>query len=139
MDASVFEIIRFGSGPVDEGPNQPRRTNACIKQRSIYTNHKKYHGLSALTISCHNGMNTVVGIVSARNWDETLLTWSGLDNIIYDLCIQNNIPIHCLHADNGFLGALLTIRTPHRGTSQFPLNNRPCEENEIMKKIRIRV
>ena len=24
MDTFVFEITRFGSGPMDEGPNQPR-------------------------------------------------------------------------------------------------------------------
>ena len=31
MDVSVFEITRFGFGPADEGPNKPRRPNACAK------------------------------------------------------------------------------------------------------------
>ena len=67
MDVSVYEMTRFGSGPADEGSNQPRRPNTHIKQRSICANHKKYHGLSALTISFPNGMSTVIEIVSTRN------------------------------------------------------------------------
>ena len=44
IDASVFGMIRFGSGPIDEGPNQPHRPNACMKQRSACTHHKKITG-----------------------------------------------------------------------------------------------
>ena len=55
------------------------------------------------------------------------------------MCIQNNILIYCLHANNGFLEAWLAIRIPHRSTSQFLLNNRLHKENEVMKKIRIRI
>ena len=64
-DASVFEITRFGSGPADKGPNQPRRSNSCIKQSSICENHKKCHGLIALNISHLNGMSMITGAVSA--------------------------------------------------------------------------
>ena len=134
MDVLVYEISRFGSRPVDEGSKQPRCSNACIKQRLIYTNHKKYHRLSTLTISFPNRMSIVIRIVSARNQDSAILTQSGLNNIMHNLCIWNNIPIYCLHADNRFLGAQLAIRTPHRGMSQFPLNNRFYKDNEIMKK-----
>ena len=74
MDVLVYEITRFACGPVDESSNQPRGPNAHIKLRSICTNHKKYYGLSTLTISFPNRMGIVIGIVSARNQNGIILT-----------------------------------------------------------------
>ena len=119
---------------MDEGVNHPQIPNAYAKQRSICTRQKKCHGTSALTIRCPNDMSTVAGIVSTKNWDGTILTCSGLNNIIQNLCIHNNLTIYFFCADNGFFRAWLAIRTPHRGTPQFPLNNIIHKENEIMKK-----
>ena len=67
MHASVFEVTRFGSGTVDEGPNHPRMPNAYTKHRSICTHHKKHHEISVLTIMFPNGMSMVIGVVSVRN------------------------------------------------------------------------
>ena len=104
MDVSVHEITRWGSGPDGEGPNCPRRPLSYVKQRSVYCGHKKFHGLSMLTISYPNGMSTVIGIVSARNWDGNTLTWSDLDNVSCNSRLNNNLPLFSFHADNGFLG-----------------------------------
>ena len=139
MDVSVFEITRVGSGPVGEGTHQPRRPNWYIKQRSVCSAHKKFHGLSMLTVSFPNGMIAVVGVASSRNWDGTTLTWSQLDNFLNALCANNNIGNYCFYADNGFLGGWTNIRTPHRGTLMFPLTARLRKENVVMTKIRIRV
>ena len=73
MDASIFEITCFGSGPVDEGPNQLTCPNECIKQDPAQIT-KKHYGLSTLTISCPNAMITAVGAVITKNWDGTILT-----------------------------------------------------------------
>ena len=94
MDVSVFEVTRLGSGPDGKGPNCPRRPNAYIKQRHAHTRHKKYHGLSVLTISFPNRMNTVADVVSTRNWDGSILTWSDLENILCNLCANKNIPVY---------------------------------------------
>ena len=72
MDVTVHKITRWGSGPDGEELHQPRRPNARVKQRSACTRHKKYHGLSMLTIRFPNGMSAVIGAVSARNWDRTI-------------------------------------------------------------------
>ena len=50
----------------------------------------------------HNGMIMVTGVVNARNYDGTILTWSGMDDVLYNLCLENDIPVYCSHADNGF-------------------------------------
>ena len=44
IEISVLEVIRLGSGPVDEGHNQLRCPNACVKQRSIHARCKKIIG-----------------------------------------------------------------------------------------------
>lgn len=139
LDVSMHRTCRVGSDPFGEGEGAPRRPNAYIKQRAIYDGHHKCHGLSALTISFPNGMSTVVGIASAREADLTILTWSEVDDLIYNLCEANNLPIYTLYSDKGFAGVWLCIRTPHRGTLMFPLNDRQCRENHVMKKIRVRV
>ena len=96
---------------------------------------KILHCLSMLTIIFPIGMSTVVGIVSEIRWEGNSLTWSDLDNILCNFCINNNIYVQISHADNGFLGAWLSIHVPSRGTIQFSLNNRLFKENEVMKKI----
>ena len=115
------------------------RPNWSIKQRSVHTRHKKYHGLSVLTVSCQSGMGTVVDVVSSRDWDRTILTWSNFDNVLHYLCVNNNKnDTFCFCTDDRFLGGRICIRIPHRGTWQFPLNNRLLMKNVAMKKIRTR-
>ena len=105
LDVSVFEVRRLGSGPDGKGSNRPRRPNTYIKQTHVRISHKKYHGLSILTESFPRGISMNSGIVSARNWDGTILTWSDLDNVSHNSCENNNVPVCILHAENGFLGA----------------------------------
>ena len=81
----------------------------------------------------------MIGIVSARPHDANVLIWSDLDDYLTNLCEMSSSPICCFHGDNGFLGGWNCIRTPHRGTLLFPLNNRLRKENVVMKKIRVRV
>ena len=58
-----------------------------------------------LTISFPNKISTVIGIVSSRNWNGTILTWSDLDNILHNLYLSHNIALYSLCADNRFLGS----------------------------------
>ena len=83
MSASVYETCRHGSGPEQEGENSSRRLNWCIKQRAFFYGHYKHHGIKALTASFPNGMSSVIGIISDRLRDSTMLTWSELDNAFY--------------------------------------------------------
>ena len=83
-------------------------------------------------------MSTFVGVVSTRNWDGAILEWSDLDEILHNSCANHNLPTHSFHADNGFLGTWLSIRTTHRGSALFSLNARLLKENIVMKKSRIR-
>ena len=76
-----------------------------MKKRSVHDRHEKYHGSSALATSFSNGMITVVGVASARNWDGAILAWSELGNIAHDSCLSNDLPARCLCTGNGFLGA----------------------------------
>ena len=101
MGASVFEITCLGSGPYEEEPNMPRRPNWHIKKISIYTRHKNIMA-NVLTVSCLNSMNTFIRVVSARDWYRTVLTWSNLDNIFHDSCVNNNLATHCFYANNVF-------------------------------------
>ena len=95
MDITENTITRWGSGPDGEGENLPRTPNWLMKQKSTHSGHEKHHSLSVLTISYPNGMRTIVSVASARHWDGTILTWSNLDNVLHDLCVQNNLPIYC--------------------------------------------
>ena len=79
------------------------------------------------------GVVAMVSVVSSRNWDETIISWSELDNIAHDSFTNDNMQEFFLHADNRFLGTWMTTRTPHRGTAQFHLNNRQLKEVAAMK------
>ena len=106
---------------------------------AIYDRYHKLHSLSTLIVSFPNGMSTVIRIVSTREHDFTILTQSELDEYLYNLCQNNDMPIYSLYADKGFSGVWLSVRTPHRRTLMFPLNSRQLRENHIMKKIRVQI
>ena len=80
-------------------------------------------------------MSTVAGIASTREYNSTTLTWSEVDNFIYNLCANNNLPIHSLCADKGFEGVSLHIRIPHCDTFLFPSNAWQLREIVVMKNI----
>ena len=82
LDVTVTKVCRLGLGPLEEGESSEYRPDYYIKQKSIYNGHHKLHSLSALTISFPNGMSTVMGILSARENDLAILTWSKLDNFL---------------------------------------------------------
>ena len=82
-------------------------------------------------------MSIVIGVVSARDWEGNMLSWSNLDNVLNDLCVNNNLAAYCFYVDNVFLGGWTCIRTPHRGAWQNSLNNRLIMDDMAMKKIRI--
>ena len=118
MDTCVHETCRVWSGPDGEGEDCPWRPNTNIKQRSVYDGHHKCHGISCLSVSYPNGMSTVVGLASARNWDGNMLQWSDLDKQLCNLCTSHGLTPYSFHADRGFSGLWLCMRTPHRAT--FP-------------------
>lgn len=139
LDVSVHEICRLGSGPDREGLNSNRRPNAYVKQKCVYDGHHKYHGLSALTVSYPNSMSAVIGVVSARHHDSKILTWSEVDQFLFNIQESTNSSNYAFYSDKGFLGQWRCICCPHSGSHIFPLNRRQIKENEIMKKLRIRI
>ena len=86
-------------------------------------------------MSFPNGIGRVIGIVSARDCDGTTLNCSNLENILHGSFVNNNLDTCCVCADDGLLGGWICIRTPRRGTWQFPFNNMLVMENVVMKKI----
>ena len=124
LDICVHKICRLESGPDCKGKNCSCRPNARAKQQSVYDGNHKFHRISYLSLSYPNGMSTVIGLASTRNWDTNILTWSGLDDLLHDLCNSRNLPDYCFYTDRGFLGVWLCIRTPHMVSFPFQLTAR---------------
>ena len=92
MDTRVHETFRVGSGPDEEGDDFPRSPNSNIMKRSVHDGHHGFHGISCLSVSYPNGMSTVVDLASASNWDGTMLSRSGLENLFCNLCLSHGLP-----------------------------------------------
>ena len=99
----------------------------------------KFYIISCLSISYPNRISMVIGLASTRNYDATILIWSGIDNILYDSCDTNNLPNYSLYANKNFLGILLYIPIPHRHVVPFQLKKIQIKDNLTMSKIRVRV
>ena len=73
--------------------------------------------------------------MSIREYNLTILTWSKINNHIYNLYLNYNMPIHSLYLDKGFTRVWLCIKISYHNTLLFPLNTCQLREIYIMKKI----
>ena len=88
-DGLYYQTNTPGTGPDGDYVGAPRRPNAYIIQRLVYSGYKKIHGYAVLTLYLPNGMTFFYGPCSARWGDKRMVNESGLDQFLYD--IQENL------------------------------------------------
>jgi hypothetical protein len=135
VDGTFYPICKPLQGPAGDWIGALRIWGAYLAQRSIYG--KKGHGVIILHFMLPNGIFVNFGPVSARKNENNVATWSGMDDLLFNVQQDIGQRLYCVHGDKIFLnGNFRCIKVAHRGDD---LTDRQQLENSNINKARVSI
>jgi hypothetical protein len=133
--ACFFLLSKFATGPEpDDYLDAMCVDGEGIGQRMMYG--KKGHGVIVLTFMFPNGIHYFYGPVSYRRNEKQILTWSGVDNLLYDMQSEIGNGIYAGMGDKIFnIAAWSCIKI----VPTHPQSERQSAEKNEMNKNRVSI
>ena len=135
VDCKDYKINVPHTGPAGDFPGATRREGWQQIQQAWYQRHGQKHAVRVLSFCLPNGLTAAVyGPTSARHHDRMLLSWSGIDNLLWNL--QYGRPKYCFYGDHAYRGFSRCIRFRHFPALFAPLTPRQRLENVALNRVR---
>jgi DDE superfamily endonuclease len=140
LDCKDYQVPRPHQGPDGDYVGSMRRPGAYEAQRSVYSGHRKKHGVRILALGTPDGLTAAVfGPTSSRRHDARILHENLVDELLTRVQLAAGIDEEHLfkfYGDSAFQGAWRCIRSRHERPEEIPLTPRERGENRVMKKVR---